>query len=100
MKDSAKDSIRELGSARAARLRSAYDSLKQRSLRAVGAHSSRDDMAVLGTDGPLRVRYFSAWALKPEEALPERECPLQVAVRRVLRLCRVCTLAQCGSRVS
>jgi monolysocardiolipin acyltransferase len=55
VKDSAKDSIKELGSARAARLRSAYDSLKQRSLRAVGARGGRDDVEVLGTNGPLRM---------------------------------------------
>jgi hypothetical protein len=53
VKDSAKDSIREMGSARAARLRSAYHSLRQRGRQAVGARTPEAE--VLGRDGPMRV---------------------------------------------
>lgn len=56
VKDSAKDSIREMGSYRAARLQSAYNSLRRRGLRAVGARGTHPEVEVLGRDGPLRVR--------------------------------------------
>ena len=55
-KDSAKDSIREMGSVRAAHLRSAYHSLRQRSLQAVGSRTDLPEADVLGHDGLLRVR--------------------------------------------
>ena len=54
-KDSAKDSIREMGSVRAARLRSAYHSLRQRGLQAVGSRAEFPEAEVLGHDGLLRV---------------------------------------------
>lgn len=54
-KDSAKDSIREMGSVRAARLRSAYHSLRQRGLQAVGSRTALPEAEVLGHDGLLRV---------------------------------------------
>ena len=54
-KDSAKDSIREMGSVRAARLRSAYHSLRQRGLQAVGSKTALPEAEVLGHDGLLRV---------------------------------------------
>ena len=57
-KDSAKDRVRELGSARAARLRSAYDELKARGLRVVAPRGPHE-VEVLGTNGPLRVRSSS-----------------------------------------
>jgi hypothetical protein len=53
-KDSAKDSIREMGSVRAARLRSAYRSLRQRGLQAAGSRTPEAE--VLGKHGPLRVQ--------------------------------------------
>lgn len=61
-KDSAKDSIREMGSVRAARLRSAYHSLRQRGLQAVGSRTALPEAEVLGHDGLLRVMVLGSVA--------------------------------------